>query len=148
MILLLILTIAIIGSIIFMCSWRKHGKPTADDSYIIMILPIFIFFGLWLIVFINMCDVKSYTETQVKRYTVLKERVEDKNLSNYSFPVLNDLYGDVKYMDETIKRNRRCQNNPFTWGMFSDTVGDLELLEPIFNNSYKNSHYTWENFVN
>lgn len=150
MILLLLFTIIIIVCIVCLCEGvkREKMKKTDDDRYMIIIIPLLVFFGLWLGVLLNMCDIKGYTEQQISKYTILKERVEDKNLSNYSFHVLNDLYKDVKWMDATIARNKRYQKNPFTWGMFSDTVGELEPLEPIFNNSYKNTHYTWENFAN
>lgn len=91
---------------------------------------------------------KWKAEYTVKQYAILKETIEDKNLSNQSLMYLNDLYERVEKMDNTIKKHKVGKNNIVTKDFYSEYVAELEPLMPILNKSYKNSNYTWENFVN
>lgn len=91
---------------------------------------------------------KGKAEYTVKQYAILKETIEDKNLSNQSLMYLNDLYERVEKMDNTIKKHKVGKNNIVTKDFYSEYVAELEPLMPILNKSYKNSNYTWENFVN
>jgi hypothetical protein len=92
--------------------------------------------------------IKGKAEYTVKQYAILKETIEDKNLSNQSLMYLNDLYERVENMDNTIKKHKVGKNKGVIKDFYSEDIAELEPLMPILNKSYKNSNYTWENFVN
>lgn len=121
------------------------------EKEIIMI----IFFVVFLTSFIGLiftlselATIKGKAEYTVKQYTILKETIEDKNLSNQSLMYLSDLYERVENMDNTIKKHKVGKNNGVMKDFYSEDIAELEPLMPILNKSYKNSNYTWENFVN
>lgn len=105
-------------------------------------------FGILIIfaVLINeLSNINTYTNNIVKNYTILKDRIENTELTNQSFYVLDDLYEDVTYMDNIIERNKKNRENILVKEMFSEKVAGLEPLEPLFINKFKkeNEIYKW-----
>lgn len=147
MFLLIVLIVLFVSTLTVSAFFWKEIMEKEIIMVVLFVVFLTSFIGL-VFTLSELTAIKGKTEYTVKQYAILKETIEDKNLSNQSLMYLSDLYERVENMDNTIKKHKVGKNNGIMKDFYSEDIAELEPLMPILNKSYKNSNYTWENFVN